>query len=372
MTWASEGGGALKILPGSAARIWAISLIKPEWDGAIRWAYAHLDEIGASTAPSVAPTEKTPFAAVLTSEGNLAVIEINRREEGLAWLRWRVEKAISPGYSPAQTVTLQSIDEKSATPQPCAMDLDTGRTVAIPAQMLHVPANDLLVWLEQNGVDAIARMSDEGDGLVGVGLVFQTWMASEWAGADPVELRETMARASYQPRQPLLFREDSYQSVFPFKTREGAIGMLQMLAVDKAKRTVQFRYLTLQEGGDGNIKAQADSESQRLAESVRRLRKFGLLVCMYADRHGGKYPASLEELKDSAEKEHQDYQWIVDHVEYLGAGKTARDPNAGSTILGYDKTLLKSGKGTNAVFRDSHAEFIEPTRLSHYGIAAPK
>jgi hypothetical protein len=368
VTWSGENGGSLKILPGSLVRIRAITLITPGWDDGIRWAYSHLDEIKGSTATSVVPTEKNPFAVVLTSEGNLAVIQINRRDEGLAWLNWRVEKAVSPGYSPVQIVTLQGMDEKSTVPQPCAIDLDTGRTVAIPAQVFHLPANDLLAWLEQNGIDAIARMSEEGDGLVGVGLFFWTWMPSGWADTDPVELREEMTRATYQPRRPLLFQEDRYQHVFPFKTREGTIGMLQMLAVDKAKRTVQFRYLTLQEDGTGTIKAQADSESQRLADSVRRLMKFGLLVFIYADRHDGKYPASLAELKDSAEKEQQDYQWIVANVEYVGAGKTASDPNAGETVLAYDKTILKSGKGTNAVFRDSHAEFIEPKRLSQYGI----
>ncbi len=368
VTWSAENGGSLKILPGSLARIWAITLYKPEWDGAISWAYSHLEEIKASTATSVVPTEKSPFAVVLTSEGNLAVIQINRRDEGLAWLNWRVEKAIGPGYSPVQTVTLQSIDEKNTTSQPCAIDLDTGRTVSIPTQVLHMPGNDLLGWLEQNGVDAIARMSEEGDGLVGVGLVFWNWMASEWARIDPVELREEMARATYQPRRPLLFREDSYQSVFPFKTREGTIGMLQMLAVDKAKRTVQFRYLTLQEDDAGTIKAQADSESQQLAESVKRLMRFGLMAWKYAEEHDWRYPAAIEELKDYAKRFDQDFQWILDNVAYVGAGKLGQDP--GDTLIAYDKTLLAKGKGTNAVFRDGHAAFIEPKRLSEYGIPA--
>jgi hypothetical protein len=366
VTWSTENGGSLEILPGPLARIWAITLFKPEWDAAISWAYSHLEEIKASTATSVVPTEKSPFAVVLTSEGNLAVIQINRRDAGLAWLNWRVEKAAGPGYGPVQTVTLQSIDEKSAASQPCAIDLDTGRTVTIPAQVLRLPANDLLAWLEQNGIDAIARMSEEGDGLIGVGLFFWTWMASGWADTDPVELREEMARATYQPRRPLLFREDSYQSVFPFKTREGTIGMLQMLAVDKAKRTVQFRYLTLQENGTGDVKAQSDSESQQLAESVKRLMRFGLMAWKYAEEHDWHYPAAIEELKDYAKRFDQDFQWILDNIAYVGAGKFGQDP--GDTLIAYDKTLLARGKGTNAVFRDGHAEFIEPKRLSQYGI----
>ena len=319
------------------------------------------------SAARVVPTEKTPFAAVLTGEGNLAVVEINCRSESRALLRWRVEKAVSPGYSPVRIVILQSIDEKGTVAQPAAIDFDTGEVVEILPHALRLPSEQWLEWLEQNGVDAIARMSDEGDGLVGVGLVFQTWMASCWADTDPVDLRQTMAKASHQPRRPLLFREDSYQSVAPFKTRDGAIGMLQLLGVDRVRRTVQFRYRMLLEEGS-ETKPENDAESQRLAESVRRLMEFGLLASSYACHHDAKYPASLEELRAGIEKHGQDYQWLAENIEYLGAGKTMRDPDAHSTVLAYDRTLLKTGKGTHAVFRDGHASFIEPKRLSQYGI----
>jgi hypothetical protein len=282
VTWSREDGGSLRILPGSSTRIWAIPLIDPGWDGIVGWAFSHLAEIQASTAASVAPTEKTPFAAVLTSDGNLAVVQIHRRDAEMAWLNWRVEKAVSPGYGPVQIVMLQNVDRKGDASQPCAIDLDTGRTVAIPPEVLRMPAEGWMEWLEQNGVDAIARMSDEGDGLVGVGLYFWAWMASEWAGTSPVDLREEMTRASYQPRKPLLFQHDRYQYAFPFKTREGGIGMLQILAVDTAKQTIQFRYRLLQEEA-GNAPADNDPESQRHTDSIRRLMRLGLIVCVYAD-----------------------------------------------------------------------------------------
>lgn len=369
VTWSTENGGSLKILPGSSNRIWAITLINPGWDDVTGWAFSHLVEIQASTATAVAPTEKTPFAAVLTSDGNLAVVQIHRRDKETAWLQWRVEKAVGPGYGPTQVVTLWNVDRGGNASQPCAIDLDTGRTLAIPPQMLRMPAEGWMGWLEENGVDAIARMSDEGDGLVGVGLCFWTWMASEWADTSPVDLREQMNRASYQPRRPVLFRPDSYQSVFPFKTREGGIGMLQLVAVDTVKQTVQFRYRLLQDQA-GDTPGDNDAESQRHADSVRKLMRFGLLACIYADHHDGKYPASIDELKDLAEKEQQDFQWIQENVEYVGTGRSAYDPNAGSTVLAYDKVLIQEGKGTYAVFRDSHAEFIEPDRLAAHGLPA--
>ncbi|MEN6335010.1 MAG: hypothetical protein ABFE01_12165, partial [Phycisphaerales bacterium] len=78
VTWSNENGGSLKILPGASTRIWAIRLIDPGWDDVVGWAISHLTEIQASTAASVTPTQKTPFAAVLTSDGNLAVVQIHR------------------------------------------------------------------------------------------------------------------------------------------------------------------------------------------------------------------------------------------------------------------------------------------------------
>jgi hypothetical protein len=232
-----------------------------------------------------------------------------------------------------------------------------------------MPPEELMAWLEDNGVDAIARMSEEGDGLAGVGLFFETWTPAGWADTAPVDLRERMARTSYQPRRPLLFQPDRYQYVFPFRTREGTIGMLQILTVDRINQTVQFRYRTVQDAA-AEVPSDNDTESLRHAESIKKLMRLGLLACVYADHHDGDYPTSLEQLKDLAAQEQLDFQWIMDHIEYVGAGKNARDPNPGSTVLAYDRTLLQEGKGTYAVFRDSHAEFIEPERPATYGLPA--
>jgi hypothetical protein len=134
--------------------------------------------------------------------------------------------------------------------------------------------------------------------------------------------------------------------------------------------------MLLEEGGQ--TRPESDAESRRLVESVHRLGDFSLLAYSYACHHDAKYPASLEELRASLEEhghdyrwleEHgYDYRWLVENVEYLGAGKSMRDPDSHSTVLAYDKALLKAGKGTHAVFRDSHISFIEPKKLSQYGI----
>jgi hypothetical protein len=368
VTWDAENGGTLKIVAKASLRILGCRLYNPDWDDAVSWAQSNLEKLRSSTATAVTPTAKTPFAAVLTSEGNLAVIEIGGHDETHAWLYWRVMKATVPGYSPAQILTLHGVDPNSATPQPCAVNLESGQIVTIPSPVLRLPAEGLMDWLEQNHVDAIAKLSAEGDGLVGVGLVFGTWMSAGWAGTDPVALREEMTRANAVPREPLLFRVGRYQPVFPFKTRGGTMGMLQLLAVDRSRQTVQFRYRLLQDqAGDG--KADNDPESQQLAESMDRLMRFGRSVLYYANDHKDQLPLTFAEMKKYVDNE-QDYQWIVANVEYRGAGVTMSAPP--SFVLAYDRTLLNKGKGTHVVFLDSHGEFLEPNSLQKYGIAPPK
>ena len=370
VTWSSEDGGSLQILPGSPSRILACPYIDPDWDSAISWSYSKLAKLRNSTATRVVPTKREPFVAVLTSEGNLAVIRVSGRDESHAWLSWRVEDTVSPGYSPTQALTLQTVDPRGAATEDCAVDLDTGRVLSISAEVLGMPAGEMLAWLEDNGIDAIAKQTDEGYGLVGVGLVFWTWSPGSWTGDDALEVRQEMASASFQPRRPLLYREGRYQAVFPFKTREGGIGMLQMLAADEAGQTVEFRY-RLVEDDAGDLAAvdaepEVDIESQHLADSVRKIKAFGLMAFIYADEHDWKYPETLDDLEDYAKRCDQDFQWIIENVGYVGAGHRADDP--GSTLIAYDKTLLAAGKGTYAVFRDGHAEFIDPTRLSLYGL----
>lgn len=368
VTWSAENGGSLKILPGSSVRIWRIKLIDPSWDAVIGWAFEHLAEIQESEATAVVPKKKTPFAAVLTSEGNLAVVKIGGPNKERAWLSWRVEKAVIPGYSPTQTLTLRCVDSQAGAGTDGAVDLDTGLVLSIPSDVLNMPAAEILGWLEQNGIDAIARKTDEGYGLSGVGLVFWTWSAGNWSSKAAVDLREDLLDDSFQPRRPLLYQKDQYQYVFPFKTREGSIGMLQMLAVDTVTQTVEFRYRLVENDPleDADSAVEEDAESERLAQSLRRIMRFGLMAWKYAEDHDWQYADTIEQLEEYAEPFGQDFQWIFENVEYVGAGRVGQDPP--KTLIAYDKTLLAAGKGTYAVFRDGHAEFIEPNRLSEYGI----
>ena len=367
VTWDAEDGGSLRIMSGSSLRLLAPFWDDAGWDDIVSWAHSQLAKVRESTATSVAARESR-FAAILTSEGNLAVVQIGEHDQSRAWLQWQVESTALPVFGSVQVVTLACVDPDNPSAQPCAIDFDTGQTIVIPERALGLAPEGFLDWLEQNGIDAIARMADGGGSLAGVGLTFRTHPPGDWTARSAVEIRDDVTRISYQPRDPILFREDQYQFAHPFKTREGGMGILQMCRVDRAKQTVQFRYKMVQEDAPGQVEAvtQEDAESLRLARSQEWLSRLGRSLLIYGNDNEDRLPQSLEEIRNHADSEEQ-YQWIVENVEYLGAGLLFSQSPA--LVVAYDKTLLATGKGTYALFLDSHVEFIEPERLSQYDLS---
>jgi len=368
VTWDSEAGGTLRIMPGSSLRLLAFSWPDPEWDEAVGWAISSIDEIRGSAATSVSPRESR-YAAILTSEGNLAVVRIESYDEDKASLLWRVESTTLCVFSPVQTVTLACVDPNNAAAQPCAIDFDTGRTVSIPPQTLALASEAFLEWLQQNGVDAVARLSEDGAGLVGVELAFQKHEPSLWTTVNATQLRGAMSltSASHLSRDPILFHEGQYQRTHLFRTREGGIGMLQMVGADRAARTVQFRYRTVQESAAGQAEpvTQEDPELLQLDRSGEWISRLGRSLLLYASQHEDRLPSSLEEIRDLADSEEQ-YEWYLANLEYLGKGMSVAEPP--TLVVAYDKTLLAGGKGTNVLFLDTRVEFVEPDRFAKLGL----
>jgi hypothetical protein len=366
VTWDGEGGGSLKIMSGSSVRILAPHWTDGKWDDVVAWAHRQLTEVQESTATSV-PAHASRFAALLTSEGNLAIVEIKDYDQSRALLQWQVESTALPGFGPVQVVTLACVEPNHPSAQPCAIDFDTGRTSVIPAQALALAPEGFLGWLEQNGIDAVARMSDAGGCLTGVGLIVQPSEPGLWTAIPALGIRDIMSGASYQSRDPILFREGQYQFIHPFKTREGGVGVLEMRGVDRSAGTVQFRYKMVLEdapaGTEGEM--QDDADSLQLLQSANWLCDLGKSLLIYANDHEDRLPESLA-IREFAQSE-EEYQWLVKDVEYLGKGVTcAQSP---SLLVAYDRTLLALGKGTTALFLDSHIEYVGPEKFAEYGLS---
>jgi len=111
------------------------------------------------------------------------------------------------------------------------------------------------------------------------------------------------------------------------------------------------------------IKAAADGDIEQVksALSTEKLKRFGLAVIMYADEHENKLSNTLQALKPYVAND-QDFQWIVNNVEYLGKDKNYQ-PNQPRIPVAYDKTLMEKQSGTNILFMDGHVQFVSPAKL---------
>lgn len=363
--WDSENGGTLKIMPGSSLQLLAPGWRDPEWDHVVAWAHRVLEKIEESTTTSITAREEQ-FAAILTSEGNLAVVRIDEYDESKARLQWQVESTEMPGYGPEQVVTLTCLDPNSPTEQPCAFDFDTGQTKVVPEHVLSLTPDDFLAWLEEKGIDAIASMSEGSAGLSGVGLGHRGIAPGVWSIVPAVATRDMAASLSYQSRDSILFQEGLYQLVYAFRTREGGIGLLKMNETDEPQ-TVQFQVKMVESDPVLMSQTAQKDEAYPLHVSAQWLCDLGKYVLIYAGEHGDQLPQSLENLRDYATSD-ENYQWMLDDVEYLGADMTLADPF--SLVVAYDRTLLAVGKGTNVLFLDSHIEYVEPERCVELGLSA--
>ncbi len=118
------------------------------------------------------------------------------------------------------------------------------------------------------------------------------------------------------------------------------------------------------------IPAKADIKD-RLADakitSNQKLQDLGKAMVFFAQDHQRALPDTLQEFAPYLRNK-QDIEWLSQNVEYLGKGKTEKDRP--DTIIAYDKSLLKSGQGTNVLFLDAHVEYVQADRLEKLGITS--
>jgi len=103
-----------------------------------------------------------------------------------------------------------------------------------------------------------------------------------------------------------------------------------------------------------------DEELHQRSESIKKLKRLGSLLRMYASDHDERYPYGLELIKRYDDK-NEVVSWALENVGYLGRGRSAAvEPQA---LIAYDKTMLLEKGCTNLLFNDSHVEFCEKKRV---------
>jgi prepilin-type processing-associated H-X9-DG protein len=246
------------------------------------------------------------------------------------------------------------------------IDFDTGRTYPHPVEVVrNGDEKDIIAWARLHGIDALAAYTISG--LASHDMTAVRLDESDWNRLTPSQLAKAVSRRDAQIKP---VKEEGFDfvkltsipgSTFGFKTREGGLGILQVVDFMKEPWRIKIRYKMTEDVRKIEYELQ-------LVKSANNLKQMGLALAMFANDHNSKLPDTLQELEHYVGNE-QDFQWILENVEYLGKGKK-HIAGSFNVVTAYDKTLLEEGNGTNVLFGDGHVKFEVSGKLEELGITS--
>jgi len=247
VAWDNDEGGALMIKPKSSVRFIALGGAE-KWEDAISTARNSLAVLRTSTSKGMFASE-SKFGAVLTSEGNLAVIQIGEYDANKGTIYGWLEKIPAAGFDPV----VERVMHQPESNKDCMIDFESGRLFAFPENLKDLPMDDKEVqgWLEKNGIDAIAAVKGKFGGLEGVRGLRAVSMRDLGWDALPEKLVATTEREIAlhpTPDKARMFAFGGIPFDFFFKTGDGGMGVLQLLEVHSPHTGTRIRYKMLQPG----------------------------------------------------------------------------------------------------------------------------
>jgi len=246
-------------------------------------------------------------------------------------------------------------------------DLDTASAFSPPPGLTRQsPPQKVIDWGRSKGIDFV----NDGGKLDLLEMKAVEVPQQMWDSARPDEVKDALEKGFPAKILPSQSQFPNYTISSPFtyafKTREGNMGVLQILGFTEGEpRGVRFRYKMVQGGVYGGAMARSQELARRVA-SAKKLSYLGkaLLVCAN-DAEGDKFPDALRELVEGDYWSTKHFEWALENVAYLGKGKRAGQPDM---VLAYDRTILQRGEGTNVLFSDTHVQFVQPDKLEELGI----
>ena len=180
-----------------------------------------------------------------------------------------------------------TVNDDSAKKDFC-VDLDTGRLVTPPADLNSEHEEAVVAWIRSKGVDAMAETSVSVQGLIGFDMVVQPVASELWDSvtAETILTREMLARAPAALRHPCPARVP-LPVTYMFKTREGGLGILQIVGFAENPKGVKIRYRMVQAAAPSA--AVSEKERANLASFAKALDMFEVDT--------GRYPTTEEGLQ---------------------------------------------------------------------------
>jgi len=251
VVWDNDGGGALMIKPRSSVRFLALGAAE-KWGDAISMARNTLAVLRTSTARGIFAGQ-SKFVAVLTSEGNLAVVEIGDYDTEKAMLYWWLEKLPAHSFGPV----MEKVINDDGVGEDFMFDLDIGKSFSVSDAKKWGDAPDISEkksledFVMKSGIDLFGETSKKS--LMGIDMIAMPIHNERW-DMSPEDVIEQVSMC--KPGTPVALSADGQlPKTFVFKTGQGGMGILQIIEMQagKAPRHFKIRYKMLQKESAGRI-----------------------------------------------------------------------------------------------------------------------
>jgi len=132
------------------------------------------------------------------------------------------------------------------------LDLDTGRILAPPGDLRRSYAQAMSEWAKKVGVDAVAMIEAEFEGLMGLEMIAIPTNDEEWASSTGQRLSRDELWSTLKAGTPVLMparEHGELTATYFFRTREGGMGILQIVGFTEKPPGVKIRYKMVQQTG---------------------------------------------------------------------------------------------------------------------------
>lgn len=126
------------------------------------------------------------------------------------------------------------------------IDFDTGKVLSPPVKE-DLAGKSLTEWFAEAGVDAAGGPRFSVSGLRGIDMNVMPISNEGW---DQISRNDVMVRHQKWARLIHISGEGDLPATFSFNTREGGVGLLQILEFTEEPKGVKIRYKLVQSGGD--------------------------------------------------------------------------------------------------------------------------
>ena len=212
-------------------------------------------------------------------------------------------------------------------PLPREALIDQGGRVATPAQFIH-ENKAALRWIRENGIDAAASVAVRHRSLIGFDMVSLPRTADFWDKLDPTELTRWMDGKEAAVSGTLIEcnKGEDFPATCVFKTRQGAMGILQITSFTEDPRGIKIRY-KLVRTTSGSTRAGGVSPPDLLAAEASStsapVKVFGTVT----DLETGKPIAGARVVDGLYREHHFSAKSLQEHVSGKTLQETATDSN---------------------------------------------